>query len=78
MSHEGYEVMRSGGAKADWEVDLVAEKAGAKAIVQCKHWQNWRVLEAPPLPASVSRYAPFVVPTSSQLWHHLRHRLRAD
>jgi restriction system protein len=45
LSHEGYEVTRSGGAKADGGVDLVAEKAGAKVIVQCKHWQNWKVKE---------------------------------
>jgi Restriction endonuclease/Topoisomerase DNA binding C4 zinc finger len=42
---EGSEVSRQGGAKADGGVDVVAQKGGVKTVVQCKHWQNWRVKE---------------------------------
>ena len=46
LALEGYQVTRQGGAKADGGVDLVAERDGVKTVVQCKHWQNWRVKEA--------------------------------
>ena len=39
----GYSVERIGGAKSDGGVDLIAEKPGKKAVVQCKHWNAWKV-----------------------------------
>lgn len=39
----GYSVQRVGGAKADGGVDLIAEKPGKRAVVQCKHWNSWKV-----------------------------------
>ena len=45
LQHEGYEVTHQGGAKADGGVDLIAQRGGVKTVVQCKHWQHWRVKE---------------------------------
>ena len=42
---EGYEVIRKGGAQPDGGVDLIAEKAGERILVQCKHWRTWTVQE---------------------------------
>ena len=39
----GYSVERIGGAKADGGVDLIVEKPGKKAVIQCKHWKAWKV-----------------------------------
>ncbi len=39
----GYSVQRAGGAKADGGVDLVVEKPGKRAVIQCKHWNAWKV-----------------------------------
>src|SRR6185503_14125677 len=42
-SAQGYRVTRRGGAKADGGIDLILEKDGTKAAVQCKHWKSWKV-----------------------------------
>ena len=42
---EGYEVVRKGSAHADGGVDLLAEKAGERIFVQCKHWRTRVVKE---------------------------------
>ena len=39
----GYTVERKGGAKADGGVDLIVEKPGKAAVIQCKHWNVWKV-----------------------------------
>jgi len=39
----GYSVERIGGAKSDGGVDLIVEKPGKKAVVQCKHWNSRKV-----------------------------------
>ncbi len=39
----GYTVQRKGGAKADGGVDLIVEKPGKAAAIQCKHWNSWKV-----------------------------------
>ena len=36
---QGYSVAKHGGAAPDGGFDLVLERAGARAFVQCKHWQ---------------------------------------
>ena len=40
---QGCRVTRRGGAKADGGIDLIVEKDGVKAAVQCKHWKSWKV-----------------------------------
>ena len=37
---EGYHVIRSGGAKADSGIDILAERDGRKTVIQCKHWNS--------------------------------------
>lgn len=39
----GYAIKRIGGAKSDGGVDLFVEKPSKKAVVQCKHWNSWKV-----------------------------------
>jgi restriction system protein len=39
----GYRVIRRGGARADGGIDLLIEKDGTSAAVQCKHWKSWKV-----------------------------------
>lgn len=39
-ARQGYRVERRGGAKADGGVDLILEKEGKRAAVQCKHWRG--------------------------------------
>lgn len=39
----GYEVTRRGGANPDGGIDLVIQKDGQCAAVQCKQWKAWRV-----------------------------------
>lgn len=46
LTLEGHQVRRSGGARADGGVDLIADKNGRKTVVQCKHWKNWKIKEA--------------------------------
>lgn len=38
-----YRVTRRGGANADGGIDLIVEKDGKRAAVQCKHWKSWKV-----------------------------------
>ena len=40
---EGFDVRRSGGARPDGGIDLVAAKDGVTFGVQCKFWKAWRV-----------------------------------
>lgn len=42
---EGWTVDRRGGAAPDGGVDLIVSRGGAKKVVQCKHWKNWKVKE---------------------------------
>ncbi len=39
----GYEVTRRGGANPDGAIDLIIQKDGQCAAVQCKQWKAWRV-----------------------------------
>jgi restriction system protein len=39
----GYTVTRRGGANPDGGIDLVIQKDGLSAAVQCKQWKAWRV-----------------------------------
>ena len=39
----GYTVTRRGGANPDGGIDLVIEKEGHRAAIQCKHWKTWNV-----------------------------------
>lgn len=39
----GYAVTRRGGANPDGGIDLIVEKDGQKAAVQCKQWKAWNV-----------------------------------
>jgi hypothetical protein len=39
----GYTASRRGGANPDGGIDLVIEKDGRRAAVQCKHWKTWNV-----------------------------------
>jgi predicted RecB family endonuclease len=39
----GYTVSRRGGANPDGGIDLVIEKDGQRAAVQCKQWKTWNV-----------------------------------
>ncbi len=39
----GYAVSRRGGANPDGGIDLVIEKDGQQAAVQCKQWKQWNV-----------------------------------
>jgi hypothetical protein len=39
----GYSVTRRGGANPDDGIDLVIEKGGERAAVQCKQWRTWDV-----------------------------------
>jgi len=39
----GYQVTRRGGANPDGGIDLVIEKNGQRAAVQCKQWKTWNV-----------------------------------
>jgi len=41
--NHGYRVTRRGGANPDGGVDLIIEKDGQKAAVQCKQWKTWNV-----------------------------------
>jgi restriction endonuclease Mrr len=38
-----YSVTRKGGANPDGGIDLVIEKDGVKAAIQCKQWKTWNV-----------------------------------
>jgi hypothetical protein len=42
---DGFVVERKGGAHPDGGVDLVVEKQGVRALIQCKHWRTWVVQE---------------------------------
>ena len=39
----GYSVIRRGGANPDGGIDLIIEKDGQRAAVQCKQWKTWNV-----------------------------------
>jgi hypothetical protein len=39
----GYDVTRRGGANPDGGIDLIIEKNGQRAAVQCKQWKAWRI-----------------------------------
>jgi Restriction endonuclease/Topoisomerase DNA binding C4 zinc finger len=39
----GYDVTRRGGANPDGGIDLVIQKDGQCAAIQCKQWKAWRV-----------------------------------
>ncbi len=39
----GYTVTRRGGANPDGGIDLIIEKDGQRAAVQCKQWKTWNV-----------------------------------
>ncbi len=39
----GYKVNRRGGANPDGGIDLIIEKNGERAAVQCKQWRTWNV-----------------------------------
>lgn len=45
LEADGFTVERKGGAHPDGGVDLVVEKAGSRALIQCKHWRTWHVKE---------------------------------
>ncbi|MGB0743167.1 MAG: restriction endonuclease [Opitutales bacterium] len=45
LEAEGFEVERKGGASPDGGVDLVARKNQTRTLIQCKHWQTWKVRE---------------------------------
>jgi restriction system protein len=40
---QGFSVTRRGGANPDGGIDLVIEKDGQRAAVQCKQWKTWNV-----------------------------------
>ena len=40
---QGYSVAEQGGAAPDGGFDLVLEKAGARVLVRCKHWQAQQI-----------------------------------
>jgi hypothetical protein len=40
---QGYRLSRRGGANPDGGIDLVIEKDGERAAVQCKRWKKWKV-----------------------------------
>jgi HJR/Mrr/RecB family endonuclease len=40
---QGYRLSRRGGAKPDGGIDLIIEKDGDRAAVQCKRWKKWKV-----------------------------------
>jgi len=39
----GYAVTRRGGENPDGGIDLIVEKDGQRAAVQCKQWKTWNV-----------------------------------
>lgn len=39
----GYDVIQRGGANPDGGIDLIIEKDGQQAAVQCKQWKTWNV-----------------------------------
>lgn len=45
LEADGFSVERKGGAQPDGGVDLIVEKNGARALIQCKHWKTWGVKE---------------------------------
>lgn len=40
---QGYQLSRRGGANPDGGIDLLIEKDGERAAVQCKRWKKWKV-----------------------------------
>jgi restriction system protein len=40
---QGYRLSRRGGANPDGGIDLIIEKDGNRAAVQCKRWKKWKV-----------------------------------
>ena len=40
---QGYRLSRRGGANPDGGIDLLIEKNGERAAVQCKRWKKWKV-----------------------------------
>lgn len=40
---KGYQLTRRGGANPDGGIDLIVEKNGERAAVQCKRWKKWKV-----------------------------------
>jgi hypothetical protein len=42
---QGYRLTRRGGANPDGGIDLIIEKEGERAAVQCKRWKKWEVKE---------------------------------
>jgi len=45
LGADGFQVERKGGAQPDGGVDLIATKASARMLVQCKHWRTWTLQE---------------------------------
>lgn len=45
LQADHFSVARKGGAQPDGGVDLIVEKAGSRALIQCKHWRTWQVQE---------------------------------
>jgi restriction system protein len=45
LEAEGFHVHRSGGARPDGGVDLIAVKENQATLVQCKHWRTWKIKE---------------------------------
>lgn len=46
LEADDFSVERKGGAHPDGGVDLLVEKAGARALIQCKHWRTWNLKES--------------------------------
>ena len=42
---QGYHLERRGGQRPDGGIDLIVEKDGERAAVQCKRWKKWEVKE---------------------------------
>lgn len=40
---QGYQVTENGGGGADGGIDLIIHREGERALVQCKHWQVYKV-----------------------------------
>lgn len=45
LQADGFVIERKGGAQPDGGVDLIVEKSGTRALIQCKHWRTWQVQE---------------------------------
>ncbi|MEW5906867.1 MAG: restriction endonuclease [Elusimicrobiota bacterium] len=40
---KGYSVTEAGGSSPDGGIDLIAQKNGAKLVIQCKHWKAFKI-----------------------------------